>query len=53
MTQEEYQKSWATQYIPQEVAEMQEKIIRQAQKDGYDIGKADAMKIIAKSYKLK
>lgn len=51
MTQEEYQKTWATQYIPYEVAELQEKIIKQAEKDGYEIGKADAIKIITKSYK--
>jgi len=53
MTLEEYKQSWATQYVPLEVAELQEKIIKQAKKDGYEIGKADSLKIITRGYQTK
>ena len=53
MTAKEYKKNWDNQYIPKDVAEVQEKIMIEAEKKGYTIPKAETLRILVKSYKQK
>jgi hypothetical protein len=51
MKLEEYKKNWQNQYIPFEVAQHQERLIKKAEKDGYKIGKSETLRILSRVYK--
>lgn len=53
MTKQEYIKNWQKQYVPFDVAELQEKIMLQAEQQGFTIPKAESLRILAKNFKSK